>query len=50
MDIKFLEEKDDQDDVDAAQEYSQKSWPCVQIKVEINGLPLHSIITQGLEY
>ena len=49
MNIKFLEEKDNQDDVDAAQEYSQKSWPCVQIEMKINGLPLHSIITKWLK-
>ena len=49
MNIELLEKKDDQDDVDATQEDSQKSWPCVQIEVKINGIPLHSIITEGLK-
>ena len=49
MNIELLEKKDYQYDVDATQEYSQKSWPCVQIEVKINGVPLHSIITKWLK-
>ena len=49
MYIEFLEKEDNQDDVDEAQEYSQKSWPCVQIEVKLNGIPFHSIITERLK-
>ena len=49
MNIKFLKKTDNQDDVNATQEYSQKSWPSVQIEVKINGIPLHSIITKWLK-